>query len=68
MTNRNRITLESEILDILDDVDRLADECKHLGGKIKRLRLDVESGQTVPADFEIDNLSVVYRTKIIGTN
>lgn len=36
-------TLESEILDILNDVDRLAEECKHLGGKIKRLRLDVES-------------------------
>lgn len=43
MTNRNKITLESEILEILDDVNRLADECKHLGGKIKRLRLDVEA-------------------------
>jgi hypothetical protein len=43
MTNRNRKTLESEILDILGDVDRLADECKQLGVKIKRLRLDVES-------------------------
>ena len=29
------------------------------------VRLDVASGQTVPSDFEIDNLSLVYRTKNI---
>jgi len=31
------------------------------------LKLNVETGNTVPSEFEIDNLSVVYRTKIIGT-
>ena len=31
------------------------------------LKLNVESGESVPSEFEIDNLSVVYRTKIIGT-
>ena len=55
MTNRNRRTLESEILDILEDVDRLANECKHLGGKISRLRLDVESMLNAKEEVVNDN-------------
>ena len=55
MTNRNRKTLESEILDILVDVDRLADECKQLGVKIKRLRLDVETMLNAKEDVINDN-------------
>tara|TARA_B100000959_G_C14905439_1_gene592761 strand:- start:448 stop:645 length:198 start_codon:yes stop_codon:yes gene_type:complete len=53
--NRNRRVLESEILDILNDVDRLADECKHVGDKIKRLRLDVESILNVEEEVVNDN-------------
>ena len=48
-------TLESEILDILDDVDRLAVECKNLGSKIKRLRLDVESMLNAKEEVVNDN-------------
>ena len=48
-------TLELEILDILDDVDRLANECKQLGVKIKRLRLDVESMLNVKEEVVNDN-------------
>ena len=55
MTNRNRKTLESEILDILVDVDRLADECKQLGVKIKRLRLDVETMLNAKEEVINDN-------------
>ena len=48
-------TLESEILDILDDIDRLAIECKDLGHKVKRLRLDVESMLNAKEEVVNDN-------------
>ncbi len=53
--NPKKRTLETEILDILDDVDRLADECKHLGTKIKRLRLDVETMLNAKEEVVNDN-------------
>ena len=53
--NPKKRTLETEILDILDDVNKLGKECQHLGDKIKRLRLDVESMLNAKEGIPNDN-------------